>query len=87
MTDIIPKWLMKRYSLLWTAFKSRPFSYRKASKILKENDERRMNVIISSLRRHGWVRTEKDPKDTRRRIYYLKPPEKAVNEIAEEAGK
>jgi len=82
MANVLPKWLMKRYSKLWDKFKEKGFAYCQASELLNENNEKRMNVIISSLRKEGWLRSEKNSEDRRKKIYYLKPPEDAIKEIA-----
>jgi hypothetical protein len=81
MTFALPKWVMQRYSLLWKAFKTKEFGYDEASKILKEKEERLVSVVLSELKRHGWLTLKIHPKDSRKRIYQLKTPEEAVNEL------
>lgn len=79
MTKNIPTWVMQRYAKLWKKFKDTPFNYEKALGVLKEKET--MSVVLSELRKAGWLEVKLDPNDTRRRIYILKNPERAINEI------
>lgn len=81
MTKPLAKWLTHRYSLLWKAFKNKEFDYDEASKILKEEKDRLVSVILSELKKHGWLTIKLNPKDSRKRIYTLKSPEKVILEI------
>ena len=74
MTEAIPKWLMKRYSKLWKKFKEKEFSFEEALETLKEKDERVLSVILSDLKKAGWVVLALSPTDARKRIYKLKEP-------------
>ena len=81
MTKPLPKWLTYRYSLLWKSFKNKEFAYDEAIKILKEKKERLVSVVLSELKKQGWLTIKLDPEDSRKRIYTLKSPEEAFNEI------
>ena len=81
MTKPLPKWLMERYSLLWKAFGEKEFDHDEAANILKERKERLVSVVLSDLKRHGWLTISLHPDDSRKRIYKLKNPEEAINEI------
>lgn len=81
MTLPLPKWIMQRYSLLWKAFKTKEFEYDEASKVLKEKEERLVSVVLSELKRHDWLTLKIHPEDSRKRIYQLKSPEDAINEL------
>ena len=83
MIKPLPKWLTYRYSLLWKSFKNKEFSYDKDAKILKEKKERLVSVILSELKKQGWLTIKLDPKDSRKRIYTLKSPEEAFKEIGD----
>ncbi|MCX6803351.1 MAG: hypothetical protein NTY48_02140 [Candidatus Diapherotrites archaeon] len=83
MTKPVPKWLMKRYAKLWVKFREKEFGFNDALKILKEKDERVISVAIAELRKNGWLIFEKDPHDARKRLYRLKSPNKAVEELFE----
>lgn len=81
MTKPLPKWLTQRYSLLWKAFNKRDFNYDEASKLLKEKNEALVSIVISELKKHGWLTVKLHPEDSRKRIYTLKNPEEAINDI------
>lgn len=81
MTFALPKWVIQRYSLLWKAFKTKEFGYDEASKILKEKEERLVSVVLSELKKHGWLTLKIHPEDSRKRIYQLKSPEEATEEL------
>ena len=79
MTKNIPKWIMQRYAKLWKKFKNKPFNYDDALSLLNEKEA--LSVVLSELRKAEWLEVKLDPNDTRKRIYVLKNPEKAINEI------
>lgn len=81
MSKALPKWLMQRYSLLWRSFGPKQFSHLQASKSLKEKKEALASVILSELKKNGWLVLELDPKDSRKRLYTLRSPEEVVNEL------
>jgi len=77
----LPSWTMQRYAKLWSSFKSKEFTHEQASKILKEKDPNLVSVILSYLRKYGWLSTKLHPIDTRKRIYQLKSPEQATKDM------
>ena len=79
MTQPLPKWIMQRYSQLWNSFGNEEFRYDDASRTLNKSNT--VSVLLSGLRRAGWLETKLDPKDGRRSIYKLKGPEQAVREV------
>jgi len=79
MAGPLPKWVMKHYSILWNNFKDKGFRYKDASRVV--NEEKMMSLILSELKRNGWLNVKLDPKDSRKRIYKLKNPEKVIKEI------
>jgi len=81
MVEPLPKWLMQRYSLLWVKFKDKEFNHEQATKTLPD-DERMVSVILSEMRKAGWLEMRLDPEDARKRLYKLKNPEKIVFEIS-----
>ena len=81
MTKPLPKWLTERYSLLWKTFKEKEFDHDEATSVLKEKKERLVSVVLSDLKRHGWLTITLHPDDSRKRIYRLKNPEAAIQEI------
>jgi len=81
MAEPLPRWIMKRYSLLWNSFKSKEFTHKKAKEILNEKDERIVSLFLSDLKKYGWLDVNLDPNDSRIRVYRLKKPEDAVKEM------
>ena len=81
MVEPLPKWLMQRYSLLWVKFKDKEFSHEQATKTLPDG-ERMVSVILSEMRKAGWLEMRLNPNDARKRLYKLKSPEEVVKEIA-----
>ena len=80
---MLPTWLEKRYRTLWETFHESVFRLEDASKILKEkihDNEEQINVILSELRKKGWLQVEFDPEDARKRIYKLKSSEEIISE-------
>ena len=82
MTKPMPKWLTKRYAVLWEELKDKKFSFSQAKETLKETDDKRLSVILSDFKKHGWIEVELDPESSRKRLYKLKSPGKAIEEIA-----
>ena len=77
------KWIEKRYTVLWEAFRSSPFRVRDAARVLKEKfeaSEEQVNVILSELRKRGMLKVEFDPTDARKKIYHLISREHIISE-------
>ncbi len=69
----LPRWLEDSYSLLWKNFKNKEFCREDAVKILQEKaGDRSIAVILSKLRKAGWLDIRLDPSDARRSLYFLK---------------
>lgn len=81
MTEPLPRWIMKRYSIVWNTLKSKEFTHKKAIKVLKEKDERVVSLFLSDLKKYGWLEVRLNPEDSRIRLYKLKSPEEAVKEM------
>lgn len=79
MTQPLPKWIQKRYAVLWKKFKNKEFTFEQAESALK--DKAGINVFFSDLRKAGWLEVALDSKDTRKRIYKLKSPEEGFKEM------
>jgi type I restriction enzyme M protein len=80
---MLPKWIEKRYRTLWDAFHNSEFRFEEAVRVFKEkikDDERQVNVVLSEMRKGGWLEVEFDPKDARKRIYKLKSREEIISE-------
>ena len=84
------KWIEKRYTVLWEAFRSSPFRARDAARVLKEKfeaSEEQVNVILSELRKRGMLKVEFDPTDARKKIYHLISREHIISEKLTLEGK
>ena len=82
MIQHIPDCLMIRYSKLWIKFKDKEFMKEQAEKILKGDSA--LAVVLSDLRKAGWLDMKMDEQDARRSLYKLKnPQENIINEIEE----
>ena len=79
MTEPLPKWIQKRYAILWNKFKDNSFTFESAEKIL--SDQKGINVFFSDLRKYGWLEVSLDKKDGRKRIYKLKDPKSGFGEM------
>lgn len=80
----IPKWLESRYDLLWNKFKEDAFYMGNIEKVLKENKIENLEgiaVLLSGLKKAGWLTVELDPKDARKRIYKLKSKEAIIGDV------
>lgn len=80
MTEPLPKWIQLRYAILWNKFRTKEFTFEQAEKTLNNNNKG-INVFLSDLRKAGWIETNLSEKDSRVRIYRLKNPEIAINEM------
>lgn len=78
MISPIPKWVWKRYALLWKKFEDTPFSFEKAQKELKHLDRNLISVMFNELKNAGWIKVNLDEKDTRKRVYTLVNPIQVV---------
>lgn len=81
MIKPLPRWLQKRYAILWDRLGEKPFDFDTAKKILKDADGS-INVAFSEMRKLGWLKVEFDQKDARKRVYRLESLEKAFKEMA-----
>ena len=79
MTQPLPKWIQKRYAVLWKKFKNKEFTFEQAEKVLKDNAG--INVFFSDLRKAGWLEVNLNQDDTRTRIYKLKSPDEGFKDM------
>ncbi len=79
MVKPIPKWIMHRYAVLWQELGSRSFSYQDAFSVLEKDSM--LSIALSQLRRSGWLEITFNPDDARKRLYTLKDPKQAVEEM------
>ena len=82
MTEPMPKWLTERYAILWNKMNEKKFEFKDAKKVLKEDNDKRLSVILSDFRKKGWLEVELHPDTSKKRLYKLKSPNIAMKEIA-----
>ncbi|MDI6715804.1 MAG: class I SAM-dependent DNA methyltransferase [Actinomycetota bacterium] len=83
---MLPKWLERRYSILFDAFHDSPFRFEDAARVLREENqdsEDQVNVILSELRKNRWLTVDFDPEDARKRIYKLKGMDAIISQALE----
>ena len=76
-SNALPKWMMTRYAKLWQSIKSNEFTIEETIDILKE-DRKTILVLLSNLRKQGWLNVSFDKEDARKRKYSLINPEQVV---------
>lgn len=72
MVQHLPEWIVKRYAKLWMKFKEKDFTKAQADKILGGDSS--LPVLLSELRRGGWLEMKMSEEDARKTIYKLKNP-------------
>ena len=80
MTKVLPKWEMGAYAELWNRYGKKGFSHEDIFKLLNKKKEV-ISTLIYDLRKAGWLEVSLHPKDSRKRIYKLIDPEKAIKEM------
>ena len=81
MVNPIPKWVWKRYALLWKKFGDKPFTFEQAKKELKFVDGNVVSVMFNELKNAGWISVNLGEGDSRKRVYNLLNPEIIVESI------
>lgn len=79
MTQPVPKWIMINYSKLWESFGSEEFDHEDSSEII--DNKKMVSIILSKLRKAGWLEAKLDPQDYRKRIYQLKKPREVIEKM------
>ena len=78
MINAIPKWVWKRYALLWKKFEDTPFTFEQAQKELKYVDKNVVSVMFNELKNAGWISVSLSEDDSRKRVYTLINPIQVV---------
>lgn len=81
MAQPIPRWLMEKYATLFRKFKGKEFTFQQAMETINEKDKIYVSLVLSELRKAGWLEIKINPQDARRRIYTLFEPEEVVKKI------
>ena len=85
MAQHLPEWIMKRYAKLWSKLKDKEFTKANALKVLKNDNS--TAVLLSELRKAGWLEMKMSEDDARKTIYKLKDPTKTFMEELRELSK
>lgn len=85
MSKHLPEWIMKRYAKLWSKFKEKEFTKEQAMKILPKDSS--VAVMLSDLRKAGWIEMKMSQEDARKTIYKLKEPTQTFMEELKELNK
>jgi len=81
MVNPIPKWVWKRYALLWKKFKDKPFTFEEAQKELKHVDRNVISVMFNELKNAGWIVVSLGKGDSRKRVYNLSNPTLIIESV------
>ena len=88
MIKLLPKWLFKRYIYLSKEFQNKPFTLQEAQKQLKKNkindSKEILRLILSELRKAGWLKAILDEEDARKRQYQLIALQPIIDKYIEE---
>lgn len=85
MIKHLPEWIMKRYAKLWKKFKNKEFTKEQAMKVLPKDSS--IAVLLSELRKAGWMEIKMSQEDARKTIYQLKEPAKTFLQNLKEMAK
>jgi hypothetical protein len=81
MLRYLPKWLMRRANTLWDTVGSRKFTFAEAEKALAGDDSRMVAVLLSELKRSGWLEVGANADNARKKLYRFTHPE-TMKEVA-----
>ena len=85
MPELLPRWLMKRYLVVWKVKEDKEFTFEEVSEILND-DARIISLFLSDLKKKGWLEVRIHPEDSRKRLYKLKDHTLVLKEIAEKVN-
>ena len=86
MAQPIPKWIQQRYATLYKAYGINDFTLEKTISVLNEKREICV-VVLSRLRRNGWLKMMLNQQDARKKIYSLVKPEEVIIQISKRSVK
>lgn len=85
MTKHLPGWVMKRYAKLWSKFKDKEFTREQTETVFTK--DKSTAVLLSELKKSGWLEMKMSQEDARKTIYKLKDPVKAILEEIKELSR
>ncbi|MBI4980198.1 SAM-dependent DNA methyltransferase [Candidatus Woesearchaeota archaeon] len=80
----LPPWLENKYLLLFDKLNASTFTMEQAKSILRLSDVDKVKgvaVVLSELRKAGWLELQPDPEDARKSIYCLKSKEEIIKSV------
>lgn len=80
----LPKWVMKKYSIIWNKFQEKEFTYKNILSLFNKENINVIRTLIAQLRKSGWLSVRLDSKDSRIRVYKLKDPAEAIKEMGKD---
>ncbi len=84
LQEVIFPWIKRRYLKLLSEFKNRPFTFEEVFNLLQkefEDDENQTKIILSELKRGGYLQVYRNPQNKREKIYKLKSLAEKINHI------
>jgi hypothetical protein len=82
----LPKWLQYRFAILYAKHKDKSFTQEQAERDLGL-PRATVRVVLSEIRRAGWLDVEMGSDDIRKFTYVLKNPETICRNIGRQAIK
>ncbi|RKZ20906.1 SAM-dependent DNA methyltransferase, partial [bacterium] len=67
---MLPRWLERRYGVLWEEIGEEEFRFEEAKRVLleqMEEDEEQVNAILNELKKRGVLEVKADPEDARKK--------------------
>ena len=86
MLQYLPKWILRRAKILWGSFGSRKFTFAETEKALDGDDSRMVAVVLSQLKRSGWLDASSDADNARKKLYRFTHPEIMKEVVKIEVG-
>lgn len=80
MVNPLPKWLQLRYASLWREFNDDEFTFEQAKKLLGDSEET-LNVVISEMKKAGFIEMSINSEDKRKRLYKLISPDEMIENL------
>jgi len=76
----LPKWLMRKYAVLWKEFGEDDFTCEDARKLIGDKEEV-FNVVISDMKKSGYIKVSIDSEDKRKRLYRIISPDNMIKNL------
>ena len=75
--EYMPRWVMKRLKIIWEKFGSKDFTFDEVAKLLKNDNERVVAVVLSKLVKSGWLISERKKERFGPAVYRIRDPKAA----------